>query len=102
MSNLHEELVLLNEAMNDEGRAENFHTLIFYTPVLAHKVEFDVNVFHARYMISNLEKNKEEWGWLVILQNGTLEDAATTLESYRPFLPLDQIDNYWENINEIL
>ncbi len=103
MIDLHEELVILNEAMLDQGRVEDYHTLIFYGPGMAHKVNFDVNVFHAKYMISNLERGREDWDWLVILQNGTLEDAVTTLESYRPFLPLDQIDNFWKkDINEIL
>lgn len=92
---LHPELQLLNEAMDHEGRPEDERTLVFYGPAIAHKVNFDVNVFHSKYMLTNLDRFRSEWGWLVILQNGTLEDVVTTLESYRPFLPLDQIDALW-------
>ena len=92
---LHPELQLLNEAMDYEGRPEDERTLVFYGPAVAHKVNFDVNVFHSKFMLSDLNRFQSEWGWLVILQNGTLEDVVTTLESYRPFLPLDQIDALW-------
>ena len=99
--NLHPELQLLNLAMDGEGRPEDYHTLIFYGPGVAHKVNFDVNVFHAKYMISNLNRAHPEYGWGGILANGTLEDAVTTLESYRPFLPPDKIDVVWADAMRI-
>lgn len=100
MNKLHEELVLLNSQMNNEGRPLNYQTLIFYGPAIAHKVEWDANVYHPRYMIANLDRFKEQWGWLEILTDGSLNDAVTTLTAFRPFLPLDQIDNFWEDVIE--
>ena len=97
MIKLHPELELLRLAMDGEGRPEDYHTIVFYGPGVAHKVNFDVNVFHARYMISNLDRAHPEYGWGLILANGTLEDAVTTLESYRPFLPWDKIDEVWHD-----
>lgn len=96
---LNAELVLLNQNMNNQGKPYGQHRLVFFTPALAHRVDFADNLVSARFLIARLNRFHPEYKWEVILANGTMEDAVTTLNTFGPFLPLNQIDTFWHDVN---
>lgn len=98
---LSRELANVNDAMNGAGRAFSKDVLIFYGPAVAHKVEFHtVPIIQARYKLSTLDRFRSEWGWLEALFDTPLGSVVDALKTYQPFLPLDQIDTYWEGVVE--
>ena len=86
------ELQLLNVQMGMMGVTDGCG-LNFYTYSIVYNVVFGPS--HA-YQIQQFNKHLGEWE--VNMFSGVLYQTTGALNSYGPFLPLDQIPVFWNNV----
>lgn len=87
------ELQLLNVEMGMLGVFDGGCGLFFYTHVLAYNVTFGPS---GAYQIQMFDKFLGVW--TLIMFSGVLDQTTAALNSYGPFLPLDQIPMFWNNV----
>jgi hypothetical protein len=86
------ELGTLNRAMNYQGLQVG-NELRFYTMVLLYAVTFGPN---GAYMMERY--NKFLGYWEDVQFSGTYKETITTLGLLGPFLPKNEITQFWDNV----
>lgn len=87
------ELQLLNVQMGMVGVFDGGCGLFFYTHVLAYNVSFGPS---GAYQIQVFDKFLGVWN--LVMFSGVLYQTTAALNSYGPFLPVDQIPLFWNNV----
>lgn len=87
------ELQTLNIQMGMVGVSDGGCGLFFYTRVLAYNVTFGPS---GAYQMQVFDKFLGVWN--LIMFSGVLYQTTAALNSYGPFLPIDEIPIFWNNV----
>lgn len=87
------ELQLLNVQMGMMGISDGGCGLFFYTYVIVYNVNFGPS---GAYNIQSFDKFQGVWN--PVMFSGVLYQTTGALNSYGPFLTVDQIPIFWNNV----
>lgn len=84
-------LVIVNDALNGQGRPQGDDQLWFYNAAIAYKL-----TTYIGYQLDSYNRFNTQWATLI--WRATEDEVVRSLPLFGPFLPLSQIDTIWADV----